>query len=56
MNKEPIQFLPVKKFWEEDRRAVDRQALWLLIGMVGGTIGTVLVAVLLTEAIWKFTH
>lgn len=56
MNHEPVQFLPVKKFWEDDKRLIDRRALWLLIGMVSGTLGTIGVAVLLTAAIWKFTH
>jgi hypothetical protein len=56
MNHEPVHFLPVKKFWEEDKHLTDRRALWLLIGMVSGTVGTIGVALLLTGAIWKFNH
>lgn len=56
MNHEPIQFLPVKKFWEQDKREADRQAIWFLIGILGGTLGTILVAVLITGTIWRFTH
>lgn len=48
MKNEPTQFLPIEKFWEEDRKRADAQATTLAAGMVLGSLLTWLLVILFT--------
>lgn len=46
MNHEPIQFLPVTPFWKQAERAQRKSAWAFVFGVIAGTVGTLLAALL----------
>ena len=48
MNHEPIQFLPIAPFWKQAQTANRKAASAFVFGAVCGSIGTVLVAVVIS--------